>query len=223
MADYPQTDRNRAHRHRERVVYDRAQVHEILDEALVCHVGFESGGPLVLPMIHARLGDVLYLHASTGAGLAITGLPLDVCVTVTLTDGVVLAKSWFDHSLNYRSVVIRGHATAVTDNSEKESALAALMDHVSPGRSAASRPPTQRELAATLVLRVGLDSVSAKVRSGGPVDDPADAGLPYWTGVIPLRLAAGAPVPADEPADSEQPAPDPRFAGSGPAQGTVQI
>ena len=190
MNAFPENDRNRPHRHRERVAYDRQLVHGILDEALVCHVGLDSGGPLVLPMIHARAGDALYLHASTGAGLAMTELPADVCVTVTLVDGVVLAKSWFDHSLNYRSVVIRGRADAVVDPVEKESALAALMEHVSPGRSGTSRPPTRRELAATAVLRVGLDSVAAKVRSGGPADDPADAGLPHWTGVVPLRVAA---------------------------------
>lgn len=180
----------------ERISYDIDVVHAILDEALICHVGFDADGPLVLPMIHARVGDRLYLHTSSGAGLALHA-PAEVCVTVSIVDGLVLAKSQFHHSLNSRSVVVRGSAVAVTDPGERAAALAAIVDHVSPGRSGASRPGNAKELAATAVLRVALREVSAKVRSGPPKDEADDLGLPYWSGVVPLRLVAGEPL-ADE-------------------------
>ncbi|WP_409332982.1 pyridoxamine 5'-phosphate oxidase family protein [Trujillonella humicola] len=185
---------------RERVGYDRAAVHAVLDEAVVCHVGFVvDGRPVVLPQLHARVGDTLYLHGSTGArALRAAAAGLDVCVTVTLVDGLVLARSAFHHSVNYRSVVAHGTATVVTDPAEKSAALAALVDAVLPGRGAGSRPPDRRELAATTVLALPLAEVSVKVRTGPPSDDDEDLGLPHWAGVLPLRTVAGLPEPAPD-------------------------
>ncbi|MFI5041452.1 MAG: pyridoxamine 5'-phosphate oxidase family protein, partial [Acidimicrobiales bacterium] len=169
---------------------DPAVVHAILDEALVCHVGFEGvGGPVVVPTIHARVADTLYLHGSPASRLLRTlATGVDVCVTATLVDGLVLAKSWFHHSLNYRSVMVFGRATAVTDQSAKTEALRSLVDHVRRDRSLASRPPSDKELAGTLVLALGLEECSAKSRTGPPIDDPADAELPSSTGVVPVSL-----------------------------------
>ncbi|BBX48603.1 pyridoxamine 5'-phosphate oxidase family protein [Mycobacterium cookii] len=203
MESYTRTARTTPTRYRERARYDRETVHGILDEALTCHVGYVNGGrQVVLPTLHARLGEILYLHGSTGSGpmLTVAGSPdgLPVCVTVTLVDGVVLARSAMHHSLEYRSVVAMGNARLVTDPDEKLRALAAVVDHVAPGRSADSRPPNARELAATAVLALDLVEVSAKVRTGGPVDDADDLALPYWAGVIPLTVHAGTPVPADD-------------------------
>ncbi len=193
----------------DRVTYDRATAHAVLDEALICHVGFVvDGRPVVLPQLHARVDDVLYLHGSTGArGMrAAAGRGLDVCVTVTLVDGLVLSRSAFNHSVNYRSVVAHGTATVVDDPVEKAAALDALVDAVVAGRSAATRPPTRKELAATTVLRLPLEEVSVKVRSGPPDDDAEDLGLPYWAGVLPLTTVAGKPLSApDLRADVEVP------------------
>jgi uncharacterized protein len=156
----------------------------------------------VLPTMHARLGETLYLHGSTGSGPMVTaaGSPegLPVCVTVTLVDGVVLARSAMHHSLEYRSVVAMGNAHLVTDRDEKLRGLAAVLDHVASGRAADSRPPNARELAATAVLALDLVEVSAKVRTGGPIDDADDIALPHWAGVVPLTFTAGTPVPADD-------------------------
>lgn len=200
---YLPTARTVPTRYRERAQYDRATVHGILDEALVCHVGYlNAGQPVVLPTTHARLGEIVYLHGSTGSGpmLAAAGSPngLPVCVTVTLVDGLVLARAAMHHSLEFRSVVAVGNARLVQDRGEKLRAFAALLDHVATGRSADSRPPNARELAATAVLALDLVEVSAKVRTGGPVDDPEDTALPYWAGVVPLTLNAGTPIPADD-------------------------
>jgi hypothetical protein len=213
VTEYPRTPANRPRRLRERVAYDVELVHSILDEALICHVGFDSDGPLTLPMIHARLGDRLYLHASTGSGVALRAGTTPVCVTATLVDGLVLAKSQFHHSMNYRSVVVRGVARTVTESPEKQRALAAIVEHVSPGRAVASRPANAKELAATAVLCVPLESVSAKVRTGGPHDDEEDADLDHWCGVIPLHLAAGEPQSAGYSGPAQPPQPDPRFDG----------
>jgi nitroimidazol reductase NimA-like FMN-containing flavoprotein (pyridoxamine 5'-phosphate oxidase superfamily) len=190
-------------RYRERARYDRATVHAILDEALFCHVGVVGdGGPVVLPTMHVRLGEKLYLHGSTGSGpmLAAAGAPdgLPICVTATLVDGLVLARSGMHHSLEFRSVVAVGNARLVSDDAEKQRALAALLDHVASGRSTDSRAPSARELAATAVLALDLVEVSAKVRTGGPVDDPEDIALPHWAGILPLRLQPGSPIPADD-------------------------
>jgi len=198
---YPPTPRTVPTRYRERARYDHATVHGILDEALICHVGYlNAGRPVVLPTTHARLGEILYLHGSTGSGpmLAAAGSPdgLPVCVTVTLVDGLVLARAAMHHSLEFRSVVALGNARLVQNRGEKLRAFAALLDHVASGRAADSRPANARELAATAVLALDLVEVSAKVRTGGPVDDPEDTALPHWAGVVPLTLNAGSPVPA---------------------------
>jgi nitroimidazol reductase NimA-like FMN-containing flavoprotein (pyridoxamine 5'-phosphate oxidase superfamily) len=198
---YPQTPRTSPTRHTERVSYDPKTVHAVLDEALICHVGFVvEGRPVVLPHLHARVEEVLYLHGSTGARpmMAARGDGLEVCVTVTLLDGLVLARSAFSHSMNYRSVVIHGTAVVVQDPEEKTTALTALVEAVSPGRTGGTRPPSRSELAATTVLRVDLHEVSVKVRTGPPIDDPEDLGLPYWAGVLPLSTAAGTPQPDED-------------------------
>ncbi|MFJ3583607.1 pyridoxamine 5'-phosphate oxidase family protein [Streptomyces sp. NPDC090127] len=202
---YEPTERTIPTRSRDRASYDRALVHSILDEAYVCHLGFvRDGAPVVLPTLYGRIGDRLYVHGSTGSrplrmagsGAEAPGLP--VCLTVTHVDGLVLAKSAFHHSMNYRSVVVHGTAYQVTDPEERRTALDALVDHVVPGRAADSRPANARELAATAVLRLDLDEVSAKLRTGGPNDDPEDATLPHWSGVVPVGRAYGAPIPADD-------------------------
>ncbi|WP_197518334.1 pyridoxamine 5'-phosphate oxidase family protein [Mycobacterium sp. E3198] len=208
---YLPTHRTTPTRYRERADYDRAVVHQILDEALVCHLGYlTAGGPVVLPTTHARLGETLYLHGSTGSGpmLAAKSAPsgLPVCVTVTLVDGLVLARAAMHHSVNFRSVVVLGDARVVEDPAEKLRALRCLLDHIRPGRADDCRTPNARELAATGVLALDLVEVSAKLRTGGPVDDPEDAALPHWAGVVPLRLTAGAPVPAGD-LDSRTPVP----------------
>ncbi|CAA9209150.1 MAG: Pyridoxamine 5'-phosphate oxidase-related, FMN-binding [uncultured Blastococcus sp.] len=198
MTAYPRTSRTTPSRLPDRVGYDRAAAHAVLDEALVCHVGFVvDGRPVVLPQLHARVGEVLYLHGSTGArGMrAATGEGLDVCVTVTLVDGLVLARSAVNHSMNYRSVVAHGTATVVVDAAEKAQALDALVEAIVAGRVAGSRPPTRKELAATTVLRLPLEEVSVKVRSGPPNDDAEDLDLPHWAGVLPLTTVPGEPVP----------------------------
>jgi nitroimidazol reductase NimA-like FMN-containing flavoprotein (pyridoxamine 5'-phosphate oxidase superfamily) len=172
-------------------------VNAILDEALVCHVGFVSDGqPFVIPTIHARVGDHVFVHGSAASRMLKTlqgGLP--VCLTVTLVDGLVLARSAFHHSMNYRSVVVLGDAEAVTDNGEKWDALHAIVEHVAPGRWSEVREPSAKELAGTLVLRLPIEEASAKVRTGPPLDDEEDYALECWAGVLPLRLTPGTPVP----------------------------
>src|SRR5882757_6476662 len=198
---YAPTTRTVPTRYRERARYDRATVHGVLDEALICHVGFVGAdGPVVLPPTHARLGETLYLHGSTGSGPMLAAQPpgLSVCVTATLVDGLVLARSAMHHSMNYRSVVVVGEARLVDEEAEKLRAMHALLDHIRSGRAADCRMPNPRELAATAVLAVDLLEVSAKVRSGGAVDDPEDTALPHWAGVVPLSLTAGTPEPADD-------------------------
>ena len=198
---YPQTARTSPTRQAQRVSYDRERVHAVLDEAVVCHVGFVAGGrAVVLPHLHVRVGEVLYLHGSTGARAmhAARGDGLPVCVTVTLLDGLVLARSAFHHSVNYRSVVVHGTASVVQDPREKATALAALVEAVAPGRTGGTRPPSRKELAVTTVLRLDLHEVSVKVRTGPPVDDPEDLGLPYWAGVLPLVTSPGTPQPSED-------------------------
>ena len=200
---YRPTPRSTPTRYRERAHYDRETVHAILDEALICHLGYVgTGGPVVLPTTHARLGETLYLHGSTGGGpmLAAKAAPagLPVCVTATLVDGLVLARAAMHHSVNFRSVVVLGGARVVEDPAEKLRALRCLLDHIRPGRADDCRTPNVRELAATGVLALDLVEVSAKVRTGGPVDDPEDRSLPHWAGVVPLGVTAGTPVPAGD-------------------------
>ncbi|MGY4928760.1 pyridoxamine 5'-phosphate oxidase family protein [Streptomyces sp. 900105755] len=198
-AAYAKTDRTVPTRSAERASYDRELVHAILDEGYLCHLGFvRDGAPVVLPTLYGRVGEVLYLHGSTGSRpLRMTGQAdpgLAVCVTVTHVDGLVLARSAFHHSVNYRSVVVHGIAHQVTDPEEKSRALDALVDHVVPGRAADSRPANKRELAATAVIRLDLNEVSAKTRTGGANDEPEDMDLPHWAGVLPLRKGYDAPV-----------------------------
>jgi nitroimidazol reductase NimA-like FMN-containing flavoprotein (pyridoxamine 5'-phosphate oxidase superfamily) len=191
------TSRTRVRRLPERARYDREEIYRILDEGFVCHAAFcDESGPVVLPTGYARVGDGLYLHGATGNHLLRSiGAGAPVCITVTLVDGLVLARSAFHHSINYRSVVMFGTGREVTDRQEKLAAVTAVVEQIVPGRSADARAPSDEELRATRVVHVPLDEVSAKVRSGGPKDDPPDYQLPVWAGHIPLRLAAGAPVP----------------------------
>ena len=199
---YTSTARTTPTRLRERVSYDREPVHAALDEAVLCHVAFVAdGAPVVLPQLHVRVGETLYLHGSTGARAMRQSRAdgLDVCVTVTHLDGLVLARSAFHHSANYRCVVVHGRAHLVTDAEEKDTALRHLVDAIVPGRSDHVRGPSRRELAATAVLRLDLTDVSYKHRSGPPGDDEEDLGLPWWAGVLPLRSnVPQAPVPAPD-------------------------
>jgi nitroimidazol reductase NimA-like FMN-containing flavoprotein (pyridoxamine 5'-phosphate oxidase superfamily) len=192
---YQRTERTRVRRLPERATYDRATVHAILDEGFLCHVGFVvDGQPYVIPTGYARVGDTLFLHGSTGSRLGLRP-GMDVCVTVTLVDGLVLARSAFHHSMNYRSVMAIGRTRPVTDPGEKEVALRALVEHIVPGRSDEVRGGDLRELAATAVLALPLAEVSAKVRTGPPQDDEPDYALPIWAGVLPLALTPGEPAP----------------------------
>ncbi|SCK58656.1 pyridoxamine 5'-phosphate oxidase family protein [Streptomyces sp. WMMB 322] len=199
---YIRTERTVPTRHRERASYDRELVHSILDEDYICHLGFvRDGAPVVLPTLYARKGERVYVHGSTGsrplrAGSAEEGLP--VCLTVTRLDGLVLARSAFHHSLNYRSVMVHGTAYRVPEGDELTAALDALVDGVVPGRAADSRRADARELAATAVLRLDLAEVSVKVRQGGPSDDAEDVALPHWSGVVPVSRVYGTPVPAED-------------------------
>jgi uncharacterized protein len=198
---YAITPRTTATRLRERVSYDAPLVHSILDEAWFCHLSFVvDGEPRLLPTLHVRIDDVLYVHGSTGSrpllGAARSGAAgLPVCVAVTLIDGLVLARSQFHHSANYRSVVVHGVATVVSDAAEKSAVLTALVEKIATGRAGDTRPPTTRELAQTSVLALPLVEVSAKVRAAGVGDEPEDYTLPHWAGVVPLRLTLGEPQP----------------------------
>jgi nitroimidazol reductase NimA-like FMN-containing flavoprotein (pyridoxamine 5'-phosphate oxidase superfamily) len=181
--------------------HDRAVIDAILDEALVCHVGFTTErGPFVIPTLHVRIDDRLYFHgAAANHMLGSLAGGIDACVAVTLLDALVLARTAFHHSVNYRSVVMFGRAVLVEDRAAKCAALAALVDRVAPGRSAACRPPSVNELAATSVLGLEIAEASAKIRRGPPVPDEGDdAMLPYWAGVIPLEVSRGVPVPAPD-------------------------
>lgn len=193
------TSRTRLVRKPDRGSYDRAAIHAILDEALICHIGFAvEGQPYVLPTTHARIEDRLYVHGSVASRMLKTlkgGTP--VCVTVTLIDALVLARSAFHTSMNYRSVVILGAASEVTDLEHKRSAFNALIEHILPGRGAHIRGPTDQEMKATSVLCLPITEASAKIRTGGPVEAEADYALPCWAGVIPVGLQARAPVPDD--------------------------
>jgi nitroimidazol reductase NimA-like FMN-containing flavoprotein (pyridoxamine 5'-phosphate oxidase superfamily) len=200
--DAPRSLRTTLRRHPERGRHDAETIAAILDEALICHVGFVADGqPYVVPTIHARRGDELVLHGSTASRMLQTlsaGVP--VCVTATVVDGVVMARSVFSSSMNYRSVMVLGAATEVTDDDEKRECLRAVVEHVAPGRWKEARNPAPKELKATAVLRVPLDEASAKVRTGPPKDDEEDLGLPVWAGVVPLRLMADAPIVDADPA-----------------------
>jgi nitroimidazol reductase NimA-like FMN-containing flavoprotein (pyridoxamine 5'-phosphate oxidase superfamily) len=203
MSEFAPTERTKVRRLPPRAVYDREAVYRILDEGLVCHIGFVAEGkPVVIPTGYGRKGDTIYIHGSPASRMLRTlGEGVDVCVTVTLLDGLVLARSAFHHSVNYRSVVIFGTATVVEDREGKLEALRVFTEHVMPGRWEEIRQPSDKELQATMVLTLPLQEVSAKVRTGPPVDDEADYALPVWAGVLPLTLTPGPPV-----ADSRLPA-----------------
>jgi hypothetical protein len=189
--------RTRVVREPNRGVYEREVINQILDEAFICHVGFVvDGQPFVIPTGYGRHGDMLYLHGSSASRmLRNLSKSIPVCVTVTLLDGLVLARSIFNHSMNYRSVVILGQAEPIIDREDKMSALYALSEHLAPGRWDQSRQPNEQELKATSILRLPLTECSAKVRSGPPIDDEEDHALDVWAGVIPLQLMPSEPVP----------------------------
>jgi uncharacterized protein len=193
----PVTERTRLRRLPARGTFDRAAIFRILDEGFVCHVAFVvDGQPYAIPTGFARVGDVLYLHGSAASRMVRTlAEGVDVCVTVTLVDGLVLARSAFHHSLNYRSVVVLGRAHLVEDTTEKTAALRAFTNHIVPGRWEEVRPVTARELSGTSVLALSINEASAKVRTGPPVDDEEDLTWPVWAGVIPLALQPGPPAP----------------------------
>ena len=199
-SDLKHTDRTSISRHSERASYDRQLAYDILDEAMVAHVGFDAGsGVIVIPMTYARIDDELFLHgavASRWLSSFTEGRPVSVCVT--LLDGLVLARSAFSHSMNYRSVVCFGTATRVTDEARKAHAFRAFLDHLVPGRWEDTRQPDKKESDATIVLSVPIDEASVKVRKGPPKDAAKDMELSYWTGEIPLELRAGEPVPDPE-------------------------
>jgi len=197
MSPFTPTDRTRVKRRPQRAVYDRAQVYSILDEGYVCHVGFVvEGRPVVIPTAYGRAGDQIYIHGSAASRmLRSLAEGIDVCVTVTLVDGVVLGRSAFHTSMNYRSVVIFGNARLVTEREEKLEALRSFTNHVIPGRWEEVRQPTDQELAATTALALPLEEVSAKVRTGGPIDDEEDYAFPVWAGVVAVRAVTGEVTP----------------------------
>jgi len=189
------TARTRVVREPHRGVYDRAAAYQILDEGFICHVGFVlDGQPFVIPTAYGRVGDNLYIHGSAASRmLRNLDKGISVCVTVTLLEGLVLARSIFNHSMNYRSVVVLGTAMAVAQPEEKLEALKSLSEHILPRRWAESRQPNEKELKATLVMRLPIEEFSAKVRQGPPIDDEEDYSFPTWAGVIPLEMVPGAP------------------------------
>jgi nitroimidazol reductase NimA-like FMN-containing flavoprotein (pyridoxamine 5'-phosphate oxidase superfamily) len=196
METFAQTQRTTLRRLPKRGVFDRELVYDILDEGFICHVGFIAEGQLfVIPTGYARSEDRLYIHGSQASRMLRTlGQGIDVCVTVTLIDGLVLARSAFHHSMNYRSVVVFGQATVVAERAEKLEVLRALSEHMIPGRWDDVRQPSEQELKATSVLSLELTEASAKVRTGPPIDDEEDYELAVWAGVVPLRLVAGEPI-----------------------------
>ena len=199
MEELTKTTRTILKRLPQRGAFDRESINQILDEGFICHVGFAvDGQPFVIPTGYARVGESLLIHGSQASRMLRTlGQGIEVCVTVTLIDGLVLARSAFHHSMNYRSVVVFGRATVVDEREEKLAALLALSEHMIPGRWDDVREPTERELQLTTVLSLPIDEASAKVRTGPPLDDEEDYELDVWAGVIPLRLIAEAPI--DDP------------------------
>lgn len=204
----PASDRVRLRRKRERGSHERAAIDAILDEALIAHLGIadEHGQPFVVPTLHARRGDVVYLHGSTASRtLRALRAGAPACLTVSLLDGLVLARAAMQHSANYRSVILLGKATLVESSAKKLTALEAIVEHIVPGRWAEARTPTEKELKATAVLALPIEQASAKIRTGPPMDDEEDYGLPVWAGVIPIV------------SEARDPRPDPRLAPGTPA------
>jgi len=210
MDEAARTPRASVRRHPERGRYDRATIDAILDEGLVCHLGFVSEDqPVVIPTMYVRDADRVVVHGSSAARMTRTlGAGVPVCLTVTLLDGVVFARTANNHSMNYRSAVLLGTATAVTDPAAKLEAMRALVERVAPGRWDRIRVPSDQEMRATTILSLPIDEASAKVRTGPPLDDEEDLALPVWAGVVPLRLVAGTPVPDAALAASNDPAAD---------------
>ena len=208
MGSSAPTDATRVRRAPARAAYDRATVEAILDAALVCHVGFVAGGrPFVIPTLHGRVGETVYIHGSAASRMVRTlagGAP--ACLTVTHVDGLVLARSAFHHSMNYRSAVVLGTMRLVEDGAEKERALEAFTEQLVPGRWEHVRPPSAKELKGTSVLALPLDEASAKVRSGPPEDDAEDLALDVWAGVVPLALTPG--PPEQDGAQAPRPVPE---------------
>jgi nitroimidazol reductase NimA-like FMN-containing flavoprotein (pyridoxamine 5'-phosphate oxidase superfamily) len=196
MTEFSRTDRNRIKRKPQRGAYDRETIYRILDEALICHVGFvQNKRPYVIPINFARIGDTIILHGAKASRLLKhVGGGHTVCVEATLVDGLVLARSVFNHSVNYRSVVLFGRGRTVVEAGEKMAALQAVTEHIIPGRWQEARLPTRKELDSTSVVSIKIDLASAKVRSGPVVDDEADYALPVWAGVLPLQEVPLAPV-----------------------------
>jgi len=191
------TERTRLRRYPKRGSFDRDVLYSIIDRALVCHVAFVAdGSPFVLPTLHVRIGDSLFVHGSTKNHMLASAIAGgDICVTLTHIDGLVLARSAFHHSVNYRSAVVLGRAGLVTDPARKSATLLALVDHVAPGRSTETRAPAPDELDATMMIELPIDEASAKIRDDGVLDSEPDYALPHWAGIIPLRLTAGTPIP----------------------------
>lgn len=196
MEGKPQRDRSQVKRLAKRAVYDRAAINAILDEGLICHVGFvDDGQPFVIPTIHVRIGDTIYLHGSVASRmLQALASGAEACITVTLVDGLVLARSAFHHSMNYRSVVVFGRGTAVVGEQQKMEVLRCLSEHLIRGRWQEARSPNEKELKQTLVVAIDIDEASAKVRTGPPLDDEEDYAWNAWAGVLPLNLAAATPI-----------------------------
>jgi hypothetical protein len=195
----PSTERATVRRLAERGEYGQDTINQILDEALICHLAFETDhGPVAIPTIHARLGSVLYLHGSPASRMMRTTAGDQVCVTATIVDGIVAARSAFHHSLNYRSVMVFGVPRVVTDPAERTAAFAAITNHVLPGRWDEARKPNEKEDKGTRLLALDIDEASAKVRTGPPGDDVEDMDSGIWAGVIPLSMTAGRPIPAPD-------------------------
>lgn len=209
MPEYETTERTRVFRKPGRGSHDRDLVHSIIDEALVCHVGFvQDGQPYVIPMIHARDGETLYLHgANANRTLRALADGTSCCVTVTLVDELVLARAALHHSLNYRSAMVLGTAREVTDQAEKQKALRAVVEHIAPGRPEEIRGPDETDLRSTKVLSMAIEEASAKVRTGPPLDDDDDLELPHWAGQLPLTHGTGEPIPAPD-LTGDPPVPD---------------
>ena len=197
MPEFPKTDRNKIRRVANRARYDKEKIYEIIDAARLCHVGLiDEGSPIVIPMVHSRRGNEILLHGSKMSRIMNhIGSGNEICMTFTMVDGLVLARSAFHHSMNYRSVVAFGKGEIIEDESEKRKAFHEFVDFILSGRADDARPPSERELSATTLAAVTMDSASAKVRTGPPNDDKEDLGLDVWAGVVPIRETLATPIP----------------------------
>jgi uncharacterized protein len=222
MNSYLPTQRTKVRRLSKRAVYDKTLVHEILDEGFLCHLGFTVDGlPYVIPTLYARSGERLYLHGSgVSRTLKTLSQGVDVCATITLVDGYVLARSAFHHSMNYRSVVVLGRANLVTEPAERLEALRTLTNHLVPGRWEELREPNELELKQTMVLTLPLEEVSAKVRTGPPIDEEEDYAAPVWAGVVPINTQLGESIPDGRVLPNAKPLELSRFAAAKKRSGT---